>query len=433
MKKNFMAIASLLIAAMLLVVSCAPEANVEGKVEDGLVEAVIGLGRSAKDITIANKDNAVASIIYKYSLQPAWSSNNTGAPIYGAVSDEEDKMKVIDGSFGIAASVPNTISLGKVTPGLWNIHVIGYNNGKKVLEGKASKYFNGTDGEKAIVFVAPVSTNEDVNVTITLKMQDLGLDDYNKIGYSFTNLNGTNINGSSVTSGDNPMTPSSEAASLENVKVYTRDVTVKSGFNTVTFSLPGYDGGKGGITKTFLAIPGVPVSISGSVTPAEFKEGNADIKVLSIDGGKVTVAEAPGSAAVVDEVVTIKPAGEGTDAVTVTVKKLANGGTYTFEYDGSPADDTINATVGVNATRSYQWYVGEKKITNATGSKYNFTETVAGDYNVTCVATVSFTKDGQDYELQTSATMPYVRVLEAPAQSGTTTGTEEGGSSAEGQ
>ena len=34
MKKNFMAIASLLIAAMLLVVSCAPEANVEGKVED---------------------------------------------------------------------------------------------------------------------------------------------------------------------------------------------------------------------------------------------------------------------------------------------------------------------------------------------------------------------------------------------------------------
>ena len=44
MKKNFMAIASLLIAAMLLVVSCAPEANVEGKVEDGLVEAVIGLG-----------------------------------------------------------------------------------------------------------------------------------------------------------------------------------------------------------------------------------------------------------------------------------------------------------------------------------------------------------------------------------------------------
>ena len=82
MKKNFMAIASLLIAAMLLVVSCAPEANVEGKVEDGLVEAVIGLGRSAKNITITD-EYANTRITYYYTMEAAWSSDDTGAPIYG--------------------------------------------------------------------------------------------------------------------------------------------------------------------------------------------------------------------------------------------------------------------------------------------------------------------------------------------------------------
>ena len=84
MKKNFMAIASLLIAAMLLVVSCAPEANVEGKVEDGLVEAVIGLGRSAKDIDISNGDKN-ALIKYEYKMTAAWKSTDTKAPIYGEV------------------------------------------------------------------------------------------------------------------------------------------------------------------------------------------------------------------------------------------------------------------------------------------------------------------------------------------------------------
>lgn len=417
MKKNFMAIASLLIAAMLLVVSCAPEANVEGKVEDGLVEAVIGLGRSAKDIEINNNSNA--TIKYKYSLQPAWSSNDTKAPIYGAVSDIENEMGVIEGSYGITTDVPNVV-LGKVTPGLWNIHVIGYNGEKKVLEGKASAYFNGS-GTKATVFVAPVSTEETVSVTITLKMQHLGSDDYNKIGYSFTNLNG-----SSVTSGDTPMTPSSEATSPENVKVYTKTVSVQSGFNTVTFSLPGYevikdDGtkevSKGGITKTFLAIPGVDVTITGSVTPAEFVEGKADIKVLSINGGSVTVAaKDENTAGVGDEEAIIKPADEtGAGEVKVPVKTLANGVTYTFTYDGSSEDDNINTTVGLNAnqiTRTYQWYVAGGKIDGATKSTYDFTETAAGLYNVTCVATVSFTKDGQLHQLQTSATMPYVRVLE---------------------
>lgn len=415
MKKNFMAIASLLIAAMLLVVSCAPEANVEGKVEDGLVEAVIGLGRSAKDIKITD-DYAGTDITYKYTLKAAWKPEDTGAPIYGEVATEKELFTTTS----FSETVSNK-SLGKVTPGLWNIEVKGYckvNDVEKlVLQGKASAYFNGTRGEKATVFVAPVSDGGTVSVTIKLKMQDLEDTEvvkYDKIGYAFTNLAGN----SSIV--EDPATTHEIIvdSTTGHVNTYAETtVNVKSGFNTVTFSLPGYESGKGGITKTFLAIPGVPVTIEGSVTPAEFVEGTAEIKFLSIEGGNVTVAAktGTGSAAVADEVVTIKPAGE-TAAVTVTVKKLANGGTYTFTYDGSSEDDNINNTVGVNATRSYQWYVGEKPIDGATGSTYDFTESVAGDYNVTCVATVSFTKDGQEYNLRTSATLANVRVLEATPQ-----------------
>lgn len=435
MKKNFMAIASLLIAAMLLVVSCAPEVNVEGKVEDGLVEAVIGLGRSAKDIDISNGDKN-ALIKYEYKMTAAWKSTDTKAPIYGEVSSFT-KLPTTknDTGYGISERVPN-VTLGSVTPGLWNIEVNGYCNDKLVLQGKASAYFNGS-GTAATVFVAPVSDKGNVSVTITLQMQDLENSqtaNYDRIKYAFTNLAGNSSIVEEVET-NHVMTATSPSG---NVNTYTANVTVKSGFNTVTFSLPGYENGKGGITKTFLAIPGVDVTITGSVTPAEFVAGTADIKVLSIDGGKVTVAAktGTGSANVVDEDVTVKPAEGNTPAVIVTVKKLANGGTYTFTYDASSADDIIHTTVGLaegEITRSYQWYVGEKKITNETESTFDFTETVAGDYNVTCVATVSFTKDGQDYKLQTSATLANVRVLEALPQSEPTTEPEESESPAEGQ
>ena len=408
MKKNFMAIASLLIAAMLLVVSCAPEANVEGKVEDGLVEAVIGLGRSAKDITIANKDNAVAHITYKYSLQPAWSSKDTEAPIYGAVSDNEAEMKPIDGSHNIDAVVSN-VSLGKVTPGLWKIHVIGYNSDKKVLEGRASAYFNGT-GTAATVFVAPVSTDETVSVTIKLKMQDLeGTETatLNKIKYSFTNLNGGNAVEATMEPKDATET------SPANVKEYEATVSVKSGFNTVTFSLPGYVNGKGGITKTFLAIPGVPVTITGSVTPAEFKDGTADIKVLSIEGGSIAIKNGQTTVGQTSE--------DGAN-----IYALTKGTPYTFTYSNSKIDknsepykSAIAAAGAEGSIRTYTWFVGDTPITNIDGSEFthNFSDYEPGYYNITCIETVSFTRDGQDYKLRTSATLANVRVLEATTQS----------------
>ena len=68
MKKNFMAIASLLIAAMLLVVSCAPEAKVENNdVANDLVDVKLSVA-FGKAVKIDTADEA--RIQYKYTLTP---------------------------------------------------------------------------------------------------------------------------------------------------------------------------------------------------------------------------------------------------------------------------------------------------------------------------------------------------------------------------
>lgn len=415
MKKNFMAIASLLIAAMLLVVSCAPEANVEGKVEDGLVEAVIGLGRSAKDITITNGD-ANAKIKYKYKMTAAWKSTDTGAPIYGEVSSFENIPTTKNSTgYGITEGVEN-VSLGKVTPGLWNIEVNGYCNDKLVLQGKASAYFNGS-GTKATVFVAPVSDGGNVKVKITLKMQDLeDLEEseeanYDRIGYAFTNLSG---DPSIVEEGENNHVML-VASSDGGVNTYAETtVYVKSGYNTVTFSLPGYSE-KGGITKTFLAIPGVDVTITGSVTPAEFKDGTADIKVLSIEGGSIAIKNGQTTVG-------------QTSADGASIYALTKGTSYTFTYSNSASDSNnetftsaINGADAGTLDRTYTWYVGTTEITNNGDVKsvytHDFSDYDPGYYNITCIETVSFKIEGQDYKLRTSATLANVRVLKATTQS----------------
>ena len=75
MKKNFMAIASLLIAAMLLVVSCAPEANVEGKVEDnGLVNASLMATAAGKALTVSSPTGE--ALTYTIKLKAKWDPNS---------------------------------------------------------------------------------------------------------------------------------------------------------------------------------------------------------------------------------------------------------------------------------------------------------------------------------------------------------------------
>ena len=103
MKKNFMAIASLLIAAMLLVVSCAPEANVEGKVEDtGLVNASLMATAAGKALTVSSPEGE--ALTYTITLEAKWDPNS------------EYKMDEVVGEKTFnRSSISNTIELGWIS------------------------------------------------------------------------------------------------------------------------------------------------------------------------------------------------------------------------------------------------------------------------------------------------------------------------------
>lgn len=261
MKKNFLAIASLLIAAMLLVVSCAPEANVEGKVEDGLVDAKLNVAFGKAVNISAGKD---ARIIYKYSLEPQWDALVAGKDPYGKKSNVA--LTEADGSNKLftISDAPSITSLGKVTPGLWKVIVDGYlcekqENGSYletsniVLRGYATLYF-GHDKDTVTVFVAPVASEAvKGKISINLQMQDLERGD--RIMYKLDNA------------AEYTAIERSEAAVVEGKAAhsYVKELdNISTGYHTISFKIEHQDGG---ITRSFYLLKGNNVSIVGSVTP----------------------------------------------------------------------------------------------------------------------------------------------------------------------
>ena len=84
MKKNFLKIAALLVAAMLLVVSCSQE--VKAPENNGLVEASFSVGFD-RDIKI--EDFKGTGITYVYSVTPNWDKLTTGVEPYGEKTNVE--------------------------------------------------------------------------------------------------------------------------------------------------------------------------------------------------------------------------------------------------------------------------------------------------------------------------------------------------------
>lgn len=390
MKKNFLKVAALLIVAMLMVVSCSQE--VAPKTEDnGLVEATIGLGRSSRDVKVDAPNGA--KISYYYTLEPTWTAVNNGSPIYGAVSTEA----LLVNNKTIADEVEST-SLGLVTPGLWKITVFGYigtgNSKQLVLKGEKKAYFiNGSNN--ATVFVAPVSnSNATGSVNIDLEMQNLGSTENNVISYSIVNLDGGSEVKDSIKG--NISNTTNKGSYVVTVK------GVRTGFNTITLSVPSAVG-KGGITKTFLMIPtavtnDVEVTISGSVYPSDFQESSITVKVLKVNDGTISVknGDAPVPPKTVDEV-------EG-------VYVLDGSKSYTFKY----TDGDFVIPNGATASQvTYKWNLGS--VQKGIGAEISSTaldlNSANGDYSITCVATYTYTLDGTPYTVEASQTLGKVRVV----------------------
>ena len=392
MKKNFLKVAALLIAAMLMVVSCSQE--VAPKTEDnGLVEATIGLGRSGRDVTVTPGNGT--TINYYYTLKPKWSDLSNGAPIYGAKETET----ILAENKAIDAGVSST-SLGLVTPGLWEIEVKGYvENSTKtysqlVLQGKTNAYFV-KDSTSATVFVAPV-TNADKKgkLKIDVSMQDLGAGN-NTISYCVYNLDGSEDVKGTITAGESNIS--------NNVGSYVKDdIQVSAGYKTITLSVPS-DMGRGGITKNFLMIPtaadnDIEVTISGSIYPSDFQNSAVEVKVIKVNTGTITVKE--GNTGVNPTTV------DGVEGVYT----LDGSKEYTFKYENGTSSVPQDAS---SPEVTYKWYLGSAhkasaSETNSTGLEI---KTANGDFSITCVATYTYTLDGTLYKVEASQTLGKVRVL----------------------
>ena len=403
MKKNFLKVAALLIAAMLMVVSCTQEVAPKNEGNE-LVEVKIGIGRSSRDITITPNDGE-NKITYMYTLTPEWSMVGNGTPIYGAVTTE---TKIGNETYTIDAT-PSVTTLGLVTPGLWKVEVFGYmkqgNADVLVLNGATTAYF-ATGANTKTVFVAPVSSaSGSGTVSFELYMQDLGTEStLNNIKYTIQTLD----------LGDNGKSEGTLTPTITNhVGKYetTKGVTVKAGFNTVTLSIVDDEGNveEGGITKTFLMLPGRTVTIRGSVYPSEFVDSPIKISVIDLSDVSLSIKDADGEPRTLEEVVD-----SHNPNTKVKMFVLDKDTEYTFSLtDDAKALNAIPVEAK-NINRTYQWYLGGSAVPSARAAETNSTSlgiiSVPGDYAITCVTTYEFTIDGQNYKIKASATEGKVRV-----------------------
>lgn len=396
MKKNFLMVAALLIAAMLLVVSCTQEVAPKN---DGLVEAKLGLAYG-KDVTVGTANNEV--ITYTYQLTPMWSGVDNSTEIYG---NKVETAANNAAKYSVSATVSD-VDMGLVTPGLWKITVRGYtgyssinDKGKLVLFGENNAYFvNGSSN--ATVIVSPTTSTGVGTVDISLEMQDLG-EGKNVINYSIYNVTEgkyyteTAEETVNETVENTPRTYSLDRSqnAVDNVYTYTKTLSnVKAGYNTITFST-NESAGDGGIVKTFLVIPGNTVTIRGSVSPSEFQTAKADIVTVSMKGATLSITGQ-------------NPAESG-------MYSLFTGNSYTVNVDTKDILITLanNLPVGVaETTPEFKWYVNGVEQTGNTGTSYVFNQSAAGDYTVTCTFKYSFTKDGSTYTWIGDASLGKIRV-----------------------
>lgn len=387
MKRNFMAVASLLVAAMLLMVSCAQE--VKAPENNGLVEAKLSVGYG-RDLSVSGDTNT-SGIVLKYTMSPLWNIDGASETIYG---EKTTKTSFTDNG-----------SIGYVTPGLWKVNVFAYekdkatDSDKTIFEGTANAYFSNQNSS-VTVYLAPTS-NQSNTLTFEITMQDLvgtagtSGDGSYKLVYSIYDAKGSAIG--------TEETELKAGTSTNNVTTYTGTATLNSGFYRVNVSIYSIPEGEdktladgtlvGGITKGFLLSGGKTATVKGHIEPSDYE--NVTIDAFYID---------------------------------VKTKITANTVSYTAEDNSNPAKATITLTVSDNGTSgnkgtitpSYLWYVANTETTNYTSTNTDSFEVsfeAPGYKNISCQTIYSVVVDGVIYSF---ADFQTVQVYVDPTKFGTT-------------
>ena len=376
MKKNFLAIVSLLIAAMLLVISCSQEV---APVDNGLVNVTLSTSVSGKALEVTG--GAEGTISYSYIVTPQWED------------DGVDRIVGPEGEKNIGTSLGGNISLGYMSQGLWRIYVKGVRNNKIVLEGTTDAYI-AKDSSNVVVFLKARTGENTATLSFDIDVNDLenGGSDH-KVLYSivgtgtvYVNNVGTfNHNGelsrgtASNTVGDNNHESVSKSATYALPSE--TEITLSPGYYRVTVSLKETkENGVvvGGITRGFLVLnDDTELEVGGYVTAADFVNGSLNIIRPEVSVVSLTAVEKNSNDPISEDVYTIT--GEN-NSVTVV-------------FTATPTSTTTNESSPVTGSPySYVWSIDgvEDVTTNSPTKEVTF---APGLRHVTCTVYRTYSFD----------------------------------------
>ena len=389
MKKNFLKVAALLIAAMLLVVSCSQEVAPKNE-DDGLVNVTLNTSVASKGLTFDGLDS-LTSLTYKYYLEALWDESKVDEAVVGETGDEG---KSFDGNSGF--------NLGHLSQGYWKVRVEALKGSKVVLSGETNQYI--TEGNATVtVFLNVAGTSNssctlsfDINVN-NLAAENAGYKLYYSIegtkydGKDFTVSETEIVDRAQVSSAAGTTNPPAEgetnltAEGTTNPTYVTKftgsESGLKPGYYRVTVTLKKDSKVIGGITRGFLLIDGdEKVTLKGSVSASDFVKST-----LNVITAKVSISD-----------VTAK-VGSGSNLLTTTVGDLTKG-TLTCADNSNKATVVYSLTPTLNIEKNkngvtdvsgptYSWRVdGEEKSTSPTLT----IEYTPGNRYVTCIVTYTY-------------------------------------------
>lgn len=371
MKKNFLMVAALLIAAMLMVVSCTQEVAPKNE----LVEAKL-VANFGRDLKVAGDTN-IENLSLQYKMSKNWNNLTPDDDrLYEDIVGEKDWTSLDASGF-----------VGWVTPGLWTIEVRAIASGEtsEVFKGTVDAYFSQSQ-KTAVVYLEPEKASEDNKIDITVSMQDIKVGESEvpyKLQYEI--LKGS-TNTTEVAKTDMTGLPKK---GFSNVTEYKANKTgLKSGFYTVVvYVLNENNEVVGGIRKGFLLANNATATITGHIEPADYADVRIDTVYVDVDidlraKGEVSAKDAEGKASVT---VTLKD----TTKVDSTPANLSEfDKTYVWMVNGKvESQTTVPTTEGTDytfkfSTPGYKTIAVQAIYTSKKTNTVFFTETKSIVVNV---------------------------------------------------
>ena len=373
MKKNFLMVASLLIAAMLMVVSCSQE--VKAPVDNNLVEVTLNTSAARGDLNYTGfGDSQNGSITYRYKLTAKWNQNN----VSGADQVVGNTANHVVFSNGANAT---TQSLGFVSQGLWEVDVIGSIGKKDVLHGSTQVYFNKKNSS-VTVYVKPINDSANARIELDVHVNDHDTGSAYKLVYSIETVDGSpasgKVNGSEVTLTNKDLTRDDGQLDSNGFRKWSAIVTdMTPGYYRVTVTMMNGTTKVGGLTKgVLLFAEDTSAKLSGYVNSSDFIEGTLNVHYPSVN-------------------VEVK-AGKITAGTHVFVEGEAASPSYDVTYTAEASIANSNSQAG---TPTYTWYADGVKLTGENNTETytaHYKQTEPGYKTVTCVVNYTFSVTGDD-------------------------------------